>query len=72
MVKSEDRLRKITVEIPEALLGKAQSASGKGITQTVRFGLQILAASKAYDDLARLRGKVRMTTPLKVLKEDRV
>ncbi len=39
--------RKITVEIPDDLLKKAQRASGKGITQTVRTGLQLLAASQA-------------------------
>ena len=44
--------RKITVEVPEDLLEKAQQASGAGITQTVRTGLQLVAASHAY---ARLR-----------------
>jgi hypothetical protein len=51
--------RKVTVEIPESLLEKAQEASGTGITQTIRTGLQLLAASRAYDRLLQLRGKVR-------------
>ena len=63
--------RKITVEIPESLLEKAQRASGAGITQTVRTGLQLLAASQAYDRLLQLRGKVRFRRTLKELKEDR-
>jgi len=33
--------RKITVEVPQALLEKAQPATGAGITQTVRTGLQL-------------------------------
>jgi hypothetical protein len=33
-----DTARKITVEIPQHLLEKAQQASGTGITQTVRTG----------------------------------
>jgi len=33
--------RKITVEVPLDLLEKAQRASGTGITQTVRTGLQL-------------------------------
>jgi hypothetical protein len=33
--------RKITVEVPPGLLEKAQRASGSGITQTVRTGLQL-------------------------------
>ena len=63
--------RKITVEIPEALLEKAQQASGSGITQTIRAGLQLLAASQTYAQLRQLRGKVRFTSSLEQLKSDR-
>ena len=63
--------RKITVEIPKALLEKAQQASGAGVTQTVRTGLQLLAASQAYATLRQLRGKVRFTRTLEELKADR-
>lgn len=63
--------RKITVEIPDDLLEKAQRASGTGITQTVRTGLQLLAASQAYDRLLHLRGKVRFSRTFEELKEDR-
>jgi hypothetical protein len=63
--------RKVTVEIPESLLEKAQEASGTGITQTIRTGLQLLAASRAYDRLLQLRGKVRFGRTFKELKEDR-
>jgi hypothetical protein len=63
--------RKITVEVPLDLLEKAQRASGTGITQTVRTGLQLVAASRTYARLRYLRGKVRFTRPLAVLKADR-
>jgi hypothetical protein len=63
--------RKITVEIPQELLEKAQQASGSGITQTIRTGLQLLAASQAYDNLRQLRGKVRFSRTWEELKEDR-
>ena len=63
--------RKITVEIPDALLAKAQQASRAGITQTIRAGLQLLAASQAYDRLLQLRGKVRFSRTFGELKEDR-
>jgi len=53
--------RKITVEIPTELLKKAQRASGAGITQTVRTGLQLVAASETYARLRQLRGKVRFS-----------
>jgi predicted nucleic acid-binding protein len=48
--------RKITVELPEELLKKAQRASGTGVTQTVRTGLELLAASDTYARLRRFRG----------------
>jgi hypothetical protein len=63
--------RKITVEVPEELLEKAREASGEGITQTVRTGLQLVAASRTYARLRQLRGKVRFTRTLAELKADR-
>ena len=67
MVKS----RKVTVEVPNDLLEKAQRASGTGITQTIRTGLQLVAASHAYDRVRQLRGKVRFSRTVAELKDDR-
>ena len=63
--------RKITVEVPQELLEKAQRASGTGITQTVRTGLHLVAASRTYARLRQLRGRVRFTRTLAELKADR-
>ena len=63
--------RKITVEVSQQLLEKAQRASGAGITKTVRTGLQLLAASRTYARLRRLRGKVRFSRTLAELTADR-
>jgi len=63
--------KKITVEIPEELLDKAQQATGVGITQTIRTGLQLVAASQAYDRLLGLRGKVKFSLTWQELKDDR-
>lgn len=63
--------RKITVEVPADLLESAQRAGGTGITQTVRTGLQLVAASHAYVRLRQLRGKVRFSRTLAELKYDR-
>ncbi len=63
--------RKITVEVPAELLRKAQEASGAGITQTVRTGLELMAASRAYARLLQLRGKVQFSQALDDLKADR-
>jgi hypothetical protein len=63
--------RKITVELPAELLEKAQRASGAGITETVRTGLQLVAASHAYARLRQFRGKVRFSRTADELKADR-
>jgi hypothetical protein len=63
--------RKITVEVPAELLRKAQEASGAGITQTVRTGLELMAASRAYARLLQLKGKVHFSRTLADLKADR-
>ena len=63
--------RKITVEVPAELLSKAQKASGAGITQTIRTGLELVAAGRAYQRLLQLQGKVRFSRTLEELKADR-
>ena len=63
--------RKITVEVPEELLEKAQQAIGGGITEAVRTGLRLVAASQTYAELRRMRGKVRFTRTAAELKADR-
>jgi len=65
------RARKITLEVPADLLERAQQASGAGITQTVRTGLELVAASRAYAQLRKLRGKVRFSRTIAELKADR-
>ncbi len=63
--------RKVTIELPAELLEQAQQATGSGITQTVRTGLQLVAASQAYAQLRQLRGKVRFSRTAAELKDDR-
>lgn len=63
--------RKITIEVPVELLERAQEASGTGVTQTVRAGLQLIAASQNYARLRALRGKIRFSRSAAELKTDR-
>lgn len=63
--------KKITVHVPEKLLDQAQLSTGQGITETVRLGLQLVAASRAYEELRNLRGKVKLSLALRKLREDR-
>lgn len=63
--------KKITVHVQEDLLKKAQKSTGQGITETIRRGLQLVAASESFEALRRLRGKVKFSTELARLREDR-
>jgi hypothetical protein len=66
-----DGLQKITVDVPADLLAQAQRATGAGIPETVRLGLQLVAASEAYASLRQLRGSLRFSRTAAELKADR-
>lgn len=63
--------RKITVMLPERLLLRAMATTGEGITPTIRQGLELVAAGRAYARLQGLKGKVRFSTNVRQLREDR-
>ena len=63
--------RKITVHVRTDLLNKAQRAARAGVSETVRKGLELLAASEAYDGLLKMRGKVKFSIDLRELRQDR-
>lgn len=64
-------LRKITVQVPEDDLEKAQELTGEGVTETVRTGLKKLAQIKAQRDLLKLRGTVKFSLTVDELRHDR-
>lgn len=64
------RLKKLTIQVPEDLLARATAASGRGITPTIRRGLELVAAGRAYAKLRRLRGRVKFSVKLSNLRED--
>ena len=63
--------QKITLQVPEKLLKKALAATGKGITPTIRQGLELVAAGGAFAKLRSLKGKVPFSLKLKDLRADR-
>lgn len=63
--------RKVTVQLPDELLTKAQRASGEGITETIRHGLRLVAAGDTFHRLSKLRGRVKFSVDLRRLREDR-
>lgn len=62
---------KVTVELPVELLERAQGSTGEGITGTIRRGLELVAATRAQEQLHALRGKVRFSIKVNRLRADR-
>jgi len=62
--------QKITAHLPKDLLQRAQRATGKGITDTLREGLELLSAREAGRRLRALRGKVKFSVDLVELRRD--
>jgi hypothetical protein len=63
--------RKVTVELPADLLRRAQKSSGEGVTSTIRRGLELVAAGRAYRDLRALKGRVSFSVDAATLRQDR-
>jgi hypothetical protein len=53
------KMRKLTVIVPDELVRRARRATHAGITPTVRQGLEILAKQDVYDEMLRMKGKVK-------------
>jgi hypothetical protein len=62
-------VRKITIEVPNDLLRKGRESTVEGITATIRRGLEVVAASRACEELRRLRGHVRFSVDWRKLRE---
>lgn len=63
--------QKVTVHLDEELLRRARKRTGKGVTATIRHGLELVAAGEAYDRLRSLRGKVKFALDLEAMRGDR-
>ena len=62
---------KVTVELPVDLLERARKSTGEGITGTIKRGLELVAASRAQDELRALRGKVKLSIDLAASRADK-
>jgi hypothetical protein len=70
-IQQKPEYKKITLNIPTALLEAALSSGGQNITQTVKTGLQLIAAKNSYAALKRYKGKVKFNITLDELRRDR-
>ena len=62
--KTKSAYRKITLLVPTDLLEEALKVGGDNLTQTVRKGLQLIAARDAYNEIRKMRGKVKFSLSL--------
>lgn len=69
--KAPPAQKKVTVYLPTDLLERALASTDGNITETIRKGLELMAASQAYDSLRRLRGRVSLSLDTKELRRDR-
>ena len=70
-MKAAKDAQKVTVEVPRDLLRRARKATGRGPTATIREGLELVAASRAYEGIRRWRGRIKLAVDLTRLREDR-
>jgi hypothetical protein len=63
--------QKVTVHVDQTLLQRARKRTGKGVSDTIREGLALVAAGAAYQKLRALRGRVKFSVDLRTLREDR-
>ncbi len=69
--KATSTQKKVTVYLPTDLLERALASNDGNITDTIRKGLEFMAASHAYDSLRQLRGRVSLAVDTKDLRKDR-
>ena len=68
---AHEETQKVTAHISKKLLEEAQTVTGKGITETVKMGLESIARTKAYNKLIKLRGTYDFSLDLAKLREDK-
>jgi len=56
--------RRVTANLPGPLLREAMEVTGKGITETLVTGLDLVRRTRAYGNAMALRGKVDLKIDL--------
>lgn len=61
--------RRVTANIPGDLLSDAQRVTGKGLTETLVRGLELVRRVGAAEKAARLKGRLILDVDLKASRE---
>ena len=65
----DDMTKRITANLPAVLLDEATSASGKGITETLIAGLELVKRSRAFAKAQALRGTIHLDLDMDEIRE---
>ena len=65
------KARRVTANLPEPLLAEAMEVTGRGITETLIAGLNLVRRARAHEKALALRGKVRLRVDLDASRERR-
>ena len=68
-VNITDMTKRITANLPEALLEEATAVTGQGITDTLITGLELIRRSRAHGKARALRGKLHLDIDLGASRE---
>jgi hypothetical protein len=63
--------RRITANLPEDLLEEAMETTGKGITETLTEGLELVRRTGAYRKAMALRGALEIELDMETSRERR-
>ncbi len=61
---SNAAVKRVTVNLPAKLLTEAEEVSGRGITETIVLGLELVARRRAYASALALKGKLHLNIDL--------
>jgi hypothetical protein len=62
-------IKRITANLPGELLEEACETTGKGITDTLIYGLELVRRSRAVAKAAALKGRLRINVDLELSRE---
>ncbi len=63
--------RRVTANLPHQLLIEAQQISGKGITETLVLGLEMLRRRRAFETGRSLKGRLQLDIDTETSRERR-
>lgn len=62
-------MRRVTANLPTTLLEEARRATGKGITETITEGLELVRRAAAAKKAERLKGKLKLEIDVETSRE---